>query len=76
MKITEVKYHLISTNVDANSWGLYDDTGKYLRISKSRWYYVDDKFNISKKVGDHRLADLEKEFQETVNVIHEQLLLL
>lgn len=54
----------------------YTNGSGYLRLNHDRWYYLSSEGTVDNLVYDTYAKELEKEFQETVNVIHEQLPLL
>jgi hypothetical protein len=76
MKITKIDSYLVSTDVNFNNWATLHDSGSYIRIEKDYWYYMDKNLNITNRVSEFRTNELEKEFQETINVIHEQIPLI
>lgn len=76
MKLQKISAHIVQIENTNYQNSLLDDNGKYIRIGKDKWYYYSNSGEIEGRVYHYQSKDLEKEFQETVNVIHEQLPLL
>lgn len=73
MKLQKITAYYVTYNPE----GLHlKNTEEYVRFDYKLWYCVDSSTEQLDKVSDFYVKELEKEFQETVNVIHEQLPLL
>lgn len=74
MKIQKTNAYIVEIdNIEFHAWR---DSGRYLRLGCTDWYYLLRDGIVDSRVYKDAVNILEKEFQETINVIHEQLPLL